>query len=166
MLRISSSSRIVLGLVSLVVSSLLMSGLLGMIPNVGTAAQKNRSAFCEATAVSFMALAPRMNEEQISETFDTIRSRNDDVESIAVRKEDNGSLVFSSGPHKSLWVTKGSTPQSSREFIVPISANGKRWGQLEIRFLEVDAGPLGSLMRPEFALCIFVGTALFISFSI
>lgn len=166
MFRISSSSRIVLGLVSLVVSALLMSGLLGLIPDVGSAAQKNRSSFCEATAVSFMALAPRMNEEQISETFDTIRSRNDDVESIAVRKEEDGSLVFNSGPHASLWATKGSTPQSSREFIVPISANGKRWGQLEVRFLEVDAGPLGSLMRPEFKLSFFVGTALFVSFSI
>ena len=166
MFRISSSSRIVLGLVSLVVSALLMSGLLGLIPNVGTSAQKNRSAFCEATAVSFMALAPRMNEEQISETFDTIRSRNDDVESIAVRKEDDGSLVFSSGPHASLWVTKGSAPESSREFIVPISANGERWGQLEVRFVEVDAGPLGSVMRTEFALAFFVGSALFVSFSI
>jgi len=166
MFRISSSSRIVLGLVSLVVSALLMSGLLGLIPNVGTSAQKNRSAFCEATAVSFMALAPRMNEEQISETFDTIRSRDEDVESIAVRKEDDGSLVFSSGPHTSLWVTKGSTPQSSREFIVPISASGSRWGQLEVRFLEVEAGPLGNLMRTEFALSLFVGSALFVSFSI
>lgn len=166
MFRISSSSRIVLGLVSLVVSALLMSGLLGLIPNVGTSAQKNRSAFCEATAVSFMALAPRMNEEQIRETFDRIRSRNDDVESIAVRKEEDGSLVFNSGPHASLWVTKGPAPQSSREFIVPITANGKRWGQLEVRFQEVDAGPFGSLMRPEFALSAFVGTALFVSFSI
>ncbi len=166
MFRISSSSRIVLGLVSLVVSALLMSGLLGLIPNIGTSAQKNRSAFCEATAVSFMALAPRMNKSQIFETFDTIRSRNEDVESIAVRKEDDGSLVFSSGPHALLWVTKGSTPQSSREFIVPISANGNRWGQLEVRFLEVDAGLLGSLMRTEFALSIFVGSALFVSFSI
>ena len=166
MFRISSSSRIVLGLISLVVSALLMSGLLGLIPNVGTAAQKNRSAFCEATAVSFMALAPRMNAEQISETFDTIRSRNDDVECIAVRKEDDGNLVFTSGPHASLWVTKGSTPQTSREFIVPIFANGNRWGQLEVRFLEVEAGPLGNLMRPEFALAFFVGSALFVSFSI
>jgi diguanylate cyclase (GGDEF)-like protein/PAS domain S-box-containing protein len=166
MFRISSSSRIVLGLVSLVVSALLMSGLLGLIPNVGTATQKSRSAFCESTAVSFMALAPRMNGEQISETFDKIRSRNEDVESIAVRKADDGSLVFSSGSHASLWVTKGSTPQSSREFIVPISANGKLWGQLEIRFLEVDSGPLGSLMRTEFALSFFVGSALFVSFSI
>lgn len=166
MFRLSSSSRIVLGLVSLVVSSLLMSGLLGLIPNVGTSAQKNRSAFCEATAVSFMALAPRMNEEQISETFDTIRLRNDDVESIAVRKEDDGTLAFSSGPHASLWVTKGATPQSSQEFIVPITADGKRWGQMEVRFVEVDAGPLGSLMRPEFALSFFVGSALFVSFSV
>lgn len=85
--RLSSSMRIVQGLVSLTISALLVAGLLGLIPNVGTAAQKNRSAFCEATAVSVMALAPRMNEKQIQETFDAIRQRNPEVESLAVRTE-------------------------------------------------------------------------------
>lgn len=166
MFRVSSSLRIVFGLVSLVVSAVLMSGLLGLIPNVGTAAQKNRSAFCEATAVSFMALAPRMNEEQIRETFDSIRNRHDEVESIAVRLGHDGKLVFSSGPHESLWVTRGTIPGSSREFIVPITANGNHWGQLEIRFQEIDAGPLGTIMRPEFGLAIFVGGGLFFAFSV
>lgn len=166
MRRISSSLRIVLGLVSLTISALLVAGLLGLIPNVGTAAQKNRSAFCEATAVSFMALAPRMNEEQIRETFDAIRERNPEVESIAVRTSDDSELVFASGDHQALWETKGDTPANSREFIVPIMADGERWGQLEVRFQEVAAGPFGHIMRPEFTLSIFLGGGLFVSFSI
>ena len=129
MRRVSSSMRIVLGLVSLTISALLVAGLLGFIPNVGTAAQKNRSAFCEATAVSFMALAPRMNEEQIRETFNAIRERNPEVESLAVRTDDGRALLFSSGPHESLWETTGNIPESSREFIVPIAAAEKHWGQ-------------------------------------
>ncbi len=166
MRRLSSSMRIVLGLVSLTISALLVAGLLGLIPNVGTAAQKNRSAFCEATAVSFMALAPRMNAEQILETFDAIRKRNPEVESFAVRTDMDGQLLFASGPHESIWETQGNEPQSSREFIVPITAGGKHWGQLEIRFEEVMAGPLGGWMRPEFSLSIFLGLGLFVSFSI
>ena len=165
MRRFSSSLRIVLGLVSLTVSALLMSGLLGLIPNIGTAAQKTRSAFCEATAVTFMALAPRMNEEQIRETFESIRERNSEVESIAVRLDEDGSLLFSSGPHESLWITRGTMPQSSQEFIVPITASGKTWGQLEIRFQQVASGPFGNIMRPEFSLAILVGGSLFVAFS-
>ena len=165
MRHLSSTLRIVLGLVSLTVSALLMAGLLGLIPNVGTSAQKSRSAFCEAAAISFMALAPRMNEEQIRETFDSIRRRNPEVESIAVRTED-GNLLFTAGDHSSLWQTQGTEPVTAREFIVPIFASDKLWGQLEIRFREVAAGPLGHLMRPEFSLSIFIGGALFLTFSL
>lgn len=166
MRRISSIMRIVLGLVSLTISALLVAGLLGFIPNIGTAAQKNRSAFCEATAVSFMALAPRMNEEQIRETFNAIRERNTEVESLAVRTNEKNELLFSSGPHESLWETTGNMPKSSREFIVPIATAGKHWGQLEVRFQEVSAGPLGNIMRPEFSLSLFLGGGLFFSFSL
>ena len=166
MRRLSSSMRIVLGLVSLTISALLVAGLLGLIPNVGAAAQRNRSAFCEATAVSFMALAPRMNEEQIQETLNSIRERNPEVESLAVRTDEQGELLLASGPHAAIWETVGNIPQSSREFIVPITANGAHWGQLEVRYQEVSAGPLGNFMRPEFSLSIFLGVGLFISFSI
>jgi len=158
--------RIVLGLVSLTISALLVAGLLGLIPNVGTAAQKNRSAFCEASAVTFMALAPRMNGDQIRETFNAIRERNPEVESLAVRTDEDHGLLFTSGPHENIWETRGASPKSSREFIVPITTGGKHWGQLEVRFLEVSAGPFGNLMRPEFSLSIFLGTGLFFSFSI
>lgn len=164
--RLSSSFRIVLGLVSLAVSSLLVAGLLGLIPNVGTSAQENRSAFCEASAISFMALAPRMNAEQIQTTFDTIRTRNPEVESIAVRTNEDRSLLFQSGPHEQFWETNGSKPESSREFIVPISSGEEDWGQLEIRFREVAAGPFGGIMRPEFTLSIFLAVCLFVSFTI
>ena len=162
----SSSIRIVLGLVSLTVSAVLVAGLLGLIPNVGTSAQKNRASFCEAAAVSFMALAPRMNEQQIQETFDSVLERNSEVESIAARKLDDGRLVFASGPHTQIWQSVGPTPATSREFIVPISTNHGDWGQLEIRFTEVAAGPFGATMRPEFSLAIFIGGGLFVTFSI
>lgn len=162
---LSSSVRIVLGLVSLSVSALLIAGLMGLIPNVGPSAQKNRTAFCEAAAVSFMALAPRMNHEQITQTFDSIRNRNSEVECLAVRRA-SGEVIISSGDHASLWSSIGDRPSDSREFIVPILAAGEHWGQLEVRFVEIAQGPLGAVMRPEFSLAIFVGTILFATFSV
>ncbi len=166
-MKISSSSiRIVLALVSLTVSAVLVAGLLGLIPNVGTSAQRHRAAYCEAAAVSFMALAPRMSERQLLETFDQIRERNPEVESIAARKLDDGRLMFASGPHLRIWETLGATPVTSREFIVPIVTSRGNRGQLEIRFTEVTAGPFGATMRPEFSLAIFIGGGLFVAFSV
>lgn len=166
-MKISSSSiRIVLGLVSLTVSAILVAGLLGLIPNVKASAHRNRTAFCEAAAVTFMALAPRMNEQQILETFDSIRERNPEVESIAARKSADGRLLFASGQHARIWESTGSIPISSREFIVPLSSGRSDWGQLEIRFTEVSAGPFGATMRPEFSLAMFIGGGLFVTFSI
>ncbi len=165
-MKISSLSiRIVLGLVSLTVSAVLVAGLLGLIPNVGTSAQRNREAFCEAVAVSFMALEPRMTEREILTTFDSIRERNPEVESIAARKLDDGRLVFASGPHAWIWETVGERPFTSREFVVPISTNKGDLRQLEIRFTEVAAGPFGATMRPRFSLAIFIGCGLFVAFS-
>jgi diguanylate cyclase (GGDEF)-like protein/PAS domain S-box-containing protein len=164
MKSVTSSIRIVLGLVSLSISALLLAGLLGLIPNIGPSAQRNRTAFCESAAVSFMALAPRMNQEQVGEIFSAIRERNSEVESIAVRRA-NGEILVSSGPHAEIWQTRGENPADSREFIVPIMAAGERWGQLEVRFVEVMHGPLGWLMRPEFSLSLFVGCLLFATFT-
>jgi diguanylate cyclase (GGDEF)-like protein/PAS domain S-box-containing protein len=164
MRRISASLRIVLGLISLTVSALLMAGLLGLIPNVSATVQKDRSVFCESAAVSFMALAPRMNAEEIVATFDSIRDRNPEVESIAVRTEEDGKLLFRSGPHDSIWETRGAAPATSQEFIVPIAASGKHWGQLEVRFQKFSTGPFSTVMRPEFSLAIFLGCGLFVAF--
>lgn len=163
MTSLSSVFRIVVGLVSLAISNLLIAGLLGLIPNPATTAQRQRAAFCESTAISFMALAPRTTVEEIRETLATIASRQPDLESMAVRKS-TGELVVTIGHHQKSWESVSSTPANGREFIVPISSNGEVWGGLEVRFAPVRSGPWGLPIRIDAALAVFMGIGLSVSF--
>lgn len=163
MSRISSTFRIVIGLVSLTMSSLLVAGLVGLIPNTVMSVQKSRASFCESTAISFMAMAPRMSAEQIRLTLQNIAVRQPDLESLAIRKN-SGDMVVEIGAHQAIWESTGSIPQTDREFVVPILANGQPWGRLEVRFEENTGGPWGLRIRGDVALAGFVGVGLSVSF--
>lgn len=159
---LSSTSRIVIGLVSLAVSSVLIASLIGLIPNAAESASTNRAAFCESTAVAFMAMAPRMSGQQIQEALQGIANRQPDVESLGVRKID-GQLVVDVNNHAGLWIPGDGAERDPAEFVVPIVADTERWGQLEIRF-HPQAGPLGLPIRADIALIIFMAVGLSFGF--
>ncbi|MEZ6132764.1 MAG: diguanylate cyclase [Planctomycetaceae bacterium] len=161
----SSTHRIVLGLVSLAVSVLLTAGLFGLIPNPNVPMQQSRQSFSESTAVSFMALAPRMDVEQLQATLELIRRRNPDVLSMGVRDAE-GRLIVRSGPHEQLWPASNGTLTVNHN-LVPITSNGKKWGQLELFW--TDSGGfrlLGHSLRPDLVLTVFVAVSLFFAFSV
>ncbi|MCR9200760.1 MAG: diguanylate cyclase [Planctomycetaceae bacterium] len=162
--RLSSIHRIVIGLVGLSVSVLLVAGLLGLIPNPVPQQQQSRKSYAESTAVSFMALASRMSTEEVQATLDQIRFRNSDICSIGIRQTDN-SLLLDSGPHTDLWVAQQETAGVTQT-AVPISANGSRWGRLEICWKPVSGlAVMGTPLRPELGLAAFVGVLSFVAFS-
>ena len=164
--RLSSIHRIVLGLVSLTVSILLVAGLIGLVPNPEPLEQQARRSFCESTAVSFMALASRMDSEQLQKTLDRIRSRNTHVESIGIRKAD-GELVLQSGGHRSQWKSDQNSPSAAQETAVPISANGEHWGRVEVRWHPgVSLSILGIPIRPDLLLSVIVALMSFVVFSL
>ena len=163
--QLSSTDRIVLGLVSLSVSVLLIAGLFGLIPNPRLQEQHTRRAFCETTAVTFMSLATRMNSDDLQITLDRIRDRNLDIKTIGVR-ESSGQLVLQSGTHAVLWQSFGAVPINSDEYMVPVTVNGEQWGRIEVQWADSTWVVAGIPVRPDFALASFVGLMLFIVFSI
>lgn len=163
--RLSSIHRIVLGLVSLTVTILLVAGLAGLVPNSMKIEQQARRSFCESTAISFMAMASRMDAEQLKDALTRIRHRNSQVVSIGIRKAD-GELVIQSGPHRAVWESHGETSASMRETMVPITANGEKWGQLEVRWVPGAAISLaGAAIRPDLLLTIVVALVAFLVFT-
>ena len=163
--RLSSIHRIVLGLVCLSVSILMVAGLLGFIPNSVSLEQQSRHSFCESTAVSFMALATRMDSGDLQSTIDQIRTRNPEVLSIGVRQAD-GQLILQSGDHAGLWTTTGTEVTSECESIVPIHASGEHWGQLEVFWgPSSHVSVLGYSVRPDLMLTLLVAFASFIVFT-
>ena len=165
MSRLSSTHRIVLGLVGLVVSVLLVAGLCGLLPNSELSTQQTRSRFSESAAVSFMALASRMDTTELQATLNRICDRNPDVLSLAVR-DATGQLAIECGSHRGLWKSTSAAP-SPDECVVPISSNGEVWGQLEVRWTEAAGFRFfGFRVRADIALTGFVAVNLLVCFSI
>ncbi|MCA9064030.1 MAG: diguanylate cyclase [Planctomycetaceae bacterium] len=162
MRRFSSSFRIVVGLISLTVSSLLVASLLGLIPNSTDTANEQRRAFCETTAVSFTSVASHMSREDMQIALDSIAHSNADVLSMGVRRSD-GELILQIGDHLEGWRSSGESPSVANEFVVAVMAADERWGQLEVRFAPVR-GPFGIPLRSDLLLAVFVAISLMFGF--
>lgn len=166
MIRLSSTHRIVIGLVSLTVTAVLTCGMLGLIPNTRRTQAISRLAFCETTAVSFMALAPRMDHETLGETLEQLRERRSDVVSVGIRRV-SGELIIGSDDHEDLWESLGDSPVTPTEFIVPISSGEEMWGRLEVRFQPYsELAIFGVPIRREIAIATVMGLTLFVAFTI
>jgi len=166
MFRLSSTHRIVMGLVAIAVTAVLTCGMLGIIPNTVQTETVSRQTFCETTAVSFMALAPRMDQATLGKTLERLRMRRSDVESLGIR-EASGDLVISSPKHARIWKSAGDVPVDGDEFIVPIQTEGELWGRLEVRFHPHRSLTLfGMAVRPEVAIAVVMGVLLFASFTV
>ena len=143
---------------------LLVAGLFGLIPNPRLQEQQARRVFCESTAVTFMALATRMDSDGLRVTLDQIRGRNPAIQSVGVR-ESSGELILQSGDHSALWQSTGRQPVIGNEYIVPVAASGKQWGRLEVHWTESEWVLMGIPLRPDFVLTVFVGLILLFVFS-
>ncbi|MEZ6059071.1 MAG: diguanylate cyclase [Planctomycetaceae bacterium] len=164
--RLSSIHRIVLGLVGLSVSVLLVAGLLGFVPDVRPREIQARQAFCESTAVAFMEMAPRMSESTLTETLQRMATRHPDLIAIGIRRE-AGDVVMTCGNADDESGSGRVDAQNQTLFELPIEADGRPWGQMEFRFHSVPGvSVFGWYLRPDFLLVVFVGCALFATFSL
>ncbi|MCA9085005.1 MAG: diguanylate cyclase [Planctomycetaceae bacterium] len=166
MFRLTSSGRIVLGLVSLTVSVVLGAGVFGLIPNPRIQEYQARRSFCESTAVTFMSLATRSDIDGIRSALDQLRERTPGVLSIGVRQS-NGELSVESGSHQQFWKSEWTQKPGENQFIVPIMADGREWGHLEILWSESTLWRWqGIFFRPDVVLTLFVAAALSVVFSV
>ena len=139
--------------------------MIGLIPNEELQIQQARTALSETTAISFMALAPRMEIDELKHTLEMIRERNPDVRSIAVR-EASGKVVLESDRHTGVWQSTTDT-FAKDENVVPISSQGEPWGQLEVRWApHGGVRVFGKTVRTDLTLTIFVAASLFVGFSV
>ncbi|WP_157369474.1 sensor domain-containing diguanylate cyclase [Zavarzinella formosa] len=136
---------------------------LGLLPDSGTTAVIARKDYCEAVAVHAAREARDPDLAGLRETVKSAVERNPQLRSLGVRLTD-GKLAAFAGDHEQEWVDPGDVPFTGRYVRVPISANGKPWGQLEFAFGPLPAGPFG--LTPEVAFVIFVGVGCMLLYSL
>lgn len=168
-MRVSATTRLVLGLSLLTLSVLLVARSLGLGPDERGAILRGRGYLCETVAVNASVFVSRADLNGLSACLNTVVARNPELLSAAIRRED-GHLVVESGNHDQNWhVGQGdvSSAEANRNcnLTVPIIAGEKVWGNLEARFRSLDSpGILATLQNSTVRFIAFVTAACCIPF--
>jgi PAS domain S-box-containing protein len=164
--RVSARTRIAIGLVFLLVSVLWLGQAIGIIPNERSAIMDGRAKLCEAIAVNSSVFAERGEAKALEATLRAMISRDPDILSVAVRGQD-GKILDEVGDHVANWgKLTGSAALESYVF-VPIYANDKKWGTVEVRFRPLsNDGLLGYIQLPQVRVIAFVAIASLVLFQL
>ena len=156
--KLSATVRITLGLVGLLTSLLLFAGMLGLYPDIRNSTLQGRRRLCESLAINFSLMADRANTDTMRSSLETVASRNPDILSMAVRRDD-GSLLIEIGEHEAHWNLGTNGRSTDTDILVQISSQGKLWGTVETRFQPITtSGLIGILTRSEFIHVFFVAS--------
>ncbi len=146
--RLSTRFRLVLGLVSLTVTTLLLSELMGLFPNSRNLVLQGRAQLCESLAIYASSLASKGDLGTLKSSLRAIANRNDDIESIAIRRS-SGTLLLDVGEHSERWKQSDSGLSNESQVLVPIASKDRLWGTVEVCFRPIRTeGWLGALSEP------------------
>lgn len=145
MIRLSSTTKIALGLVSMLTTLLLLVSSSGLVPDAQREVTRSRSQMCEAIAVNFALLAPRADTETMRHTLEIIAKRNLDIVTMAVRRRD-GTAVIEVGNHRAVWNRSAQGRSQDTQVMVPMFSEGEPWGQVEMTFRPLSRW--GSWLNP------------------
>jgi PAS domain S-box-containing protein len=161
---LSTRLRISIGLACLTLSVLLLSMLIGVLPDREKAVLEGRRALCEAIAVNSSLVISQQDVARLQAVLKMTAERNPDILSAAIRRED-GKLLVEIGDHAAHWKPLDDRHSIDTQVQVPIHAGGTRWGRIEIRFVPVSPeGPMGLFFGPRSRLLWFVSAACFVLF--
>ena len=160
----STKTHVAVGLTAIVTTALVFAMVLGLVPDHLAAQRQARVSLAESMAASATALLTAREERRLESLLRFAMNRNPEVLSIAVR-ERGGRVVIAAGEHAAHWEPMEGGFSSDTQLLVPIWAEQRRWGQLEMRYRPlVNPGVRGVLEWPGIALMIFLGAICLIAF--
>ena len=164
MVKLSTVSRVSLGLALLTASVVLTADFIGLVPSQTQMVVDGRKKFCESLALQCAVLAQKDDMSAILATMQLVVDREEDVLSAAIRRAD-GRILAEAGDHQRLWA-EGSKDQSAFTHAeVPIFQRGAPWGTVEIRFAEVGSkGSLGFWANSPVRMVLFVALSGFVAY--
>lgn len=134
---LSPVARISLGLVALVVSLLMVVDLVfGLIPDRTALARQVRQQTSESLAVQAATLLQAGDMRTLQHTLDEVLGRSGDLRSVAVR-EQGGAVVAQAGEHATWWHPPDDGSSTLTQVRVPVLADGRLWGEVELAFKPV-----------------------------
>ena len=160
--------RISFGLVIVTISALLLSDMLGLVPDTKKAELNSRKAIAESLAVQFSMVITNNQLASVQETLKLLVERNDKIQSAAIRR-DSGEIISEFGGHGEFWSLKPGDNSTRSQIQVPLFDDQGAWGTVELSFAEVSITDKRFFLSNSFpavvilvALCGFFGYWLFL----
>jgi diguanylate cyclase (GGDEF)-like protein/PAS domain S-box-containing protein len=131
---VSPIARITLGLVSLGLSLILgFDMVFGLFPRETENARQIRQRVSQNIAVQSTALLDNKDFKTLERSAVGILAKDPDLLSIGMRRSD-GSLLVTTSEHSKLWKPADNGASTLEHVLVPLNADGRRWGSLELVF--------------------------------
>ena len=111
--------RMSFGMVMITISMLLLSDLLGMVPDERRANFKSRKVIAESLAVQFSIQIAENRLSTVEEILRVVVQRIEDVLSAGVRQDHEG-LVAEFGGHSARWSIQPGEPSTATQIQVPL----------------------------------------------
>ena len=167
MTKLLPAIRVSLALIMAVVSIILLSDLLGILPDNTATIIDARKKIAETLAVQYSLAARKNDYDSIESSMKMLVERNDDVLSAALRNA-NGIRVVSVGEHAGHWNIGPGDKSTPTQMQVPIYRNAalrQQWGNVELRFAPIDGiHVMGVSVSQTVLLAIFVAVTGFLVF--
>ena len=126
MIRLSTRAHVALGQTFLLVSLMLMSLVLGLVPDRQGALRQGRAALAETIAANSSAMIAEQDILRLDATLRLLVERNDDILSAAVRKG-GGETMVTVGDHDRHWRPMNGEQSNDAQIVVPIWTGDGRW---------------------------------------
>ncbi|WP_293265959.1 ATP-binding protein [Neptunomonas sp.] len=162
--RHSSKARIALGQSSIIVSLVLIAAMTGLLPNEGNIKREARIVLAETIAVNSSLYITRSDIRRMHSALEVTVERNPDLLSAGVRRRDD-KLLADISEHSVNWVPVEGLASTDTDVVVPVWEGEQQWGQVELRFVPIEApGFLGYMKNPVVIFIMFLSSACFIIF--
>jgi len=161
---LGTKAYVAVGLAAIVTTAVVFTMLLGLLPDRLGAQRAGRVSLAESVAASASALLTAQEERRLESVLHFVMSRNPEVLSIAVR-ERSGRVRVSAGEHTAHWEAVEGGLSSDTQLVVPIWAEQRRWGQLEMRYKPlISPGIRGVAEWPGVGLLAFITSLCLVAF--
>jgi diguanylate cyclase (GGDEF)-like protein len=167
MKRPSPLIQMTMALVALCSTLVILGSLfLDTMPDRGAHKRAVRKAVSEALAVQLADMLQREEPRLVEKTMTSIVAHTEGLRSVGVRRA-NGALVLQTGTHAQQWRLGDQETLRPEQMIIPLNAQGQRWGHVEMAFAADDTHPvLAFLKEPLVQMLLFVGTAGWLVFGL
>ena len=168
--RLSSRNLLAMGLSSILICVLLLSDLVGLIPDRQRAVREGRIALSESVALTCGLLTASRNAEALAAYLAVLLERNPELTGLRVRSAD-GEFAIELGQPAPAQVGHDASAQASVtastdvRMVVPVLGEGALWGHAEMHFKPVSwLAEWLPWLPPAAPLALFLGALCSVAF--